>query len=191
MRVQVQPDMALASGGDEAVFDHPGGGVDQAQRMRVAAALVAGNIEDAEQFTVGRNNGRGRAGEKAVALQIVLAAMHDHRCLLGQGRADGIGAAPGLGPMGAWAQRHALGTAGHVTVTQGAQQHALGVGQDQQAGCAGHLLGHVVQHRLGVRHQRILPLHGTRQLSGRCMRRTQAPALRCQAGLGTALSAAR
>ena len=62
------------------------------------------------------------------------------------------------------AQRDTLGTPGHVAVPQGAQQHALGVGQDQQAGRACHLLGHVVEHRLRMGDQFVLALHGARQL---------------------------
>ena len=195
LRVQAQAQAAGMPGVEQPVLDHARRRARQPQRVaqagRVVGALLARDVERAHQPAGGVDDGRGGAGEEAVALQVVLAAVHHHRRLFGQRGADGVGAAPGLGPLGAGAQRHALGAAGHVSIAQGAQQHALRIGQDQQAGRAGHLLGHVVEHRLGMRQQLVLPLHRPRQLCGRRMRRAVPSALRRQPGLRAALPAAR
>ena len=64
LRVQMQADVALAGRCDQAVLDHAGRRADQAQRVRVrvAAAVVTGNIQNAQHLARGRHNGRGGAG---------------------------------------------------------------------------------------------------------------------------------
>src|SRR5258707_12076216 len=55
------------------------------------SAMFAGDVQDAQQLAGARQDGSGRAGEKAVALQEMLAALDFDGVHLGQCRADGIG----------------------------------------------------------------------------------------------------
>lgn len=151
--VQVQPDVAFAGGRQQAVFDHAGGRAHKAQRVGVAVAVVARDVEDAQQLARGRQDGRSRAGEKVVALQKMLAAVHLHRAGLGQRRADGIGAPVGLVPGGTAGQRHALGLVHKVRIAQRVHEHAAPVGQHHHALAVAHLLEQVFHHRPRMRKQ--------------------------------------
>ena len=79
--------------------------------MGVAAALVAGDVEDAGQFAVGGENGGGGAGQDGVALQEMLGAVDLDGAAVGQGGADGVGAPVLLVPGGAPGEGDALGLA--------------------------------------------------------------------------------
>jgi hypothetical protein len=77
--------------------------------------------------------GAAAAGQEAVAREVVFAAVDDHRLRVGQRSADGVGAAHGLAPLRARAQRHAVRAVGKAVVTHRLQHHAARVGQQQQA----------------------------------------------------------
>ncbi|MNV58715.1 hypothetical protein D3C71_1511020 [compost metagenome] len=174
--VQMQADVAFAGGGQQAVFDHARCGADQAQRVGVAVAVVARDVEDAQQLARGRQDGRGRAGEKAVALQVVLAAMHLHRASLGQGRADGVGAPVGLVPGGTAGQRHALGLVHKVGVAQRVHEHAAPVGQHHHTLAVSHLLEQVFHHRTRMREQLgVAGQHLAQRAAARVVNRRWAP----------------
>ena len=132
--------------------------------MWVAASLVAREVEDAHQLTLGRQNWRGRAGEEAVALQIVLAAVDFHLVRLGQRGTDGVGAALVFGPAGAAHERHAFSLVQKLQVTQGVHQHALRIRKDDHALAFPHLLEQVLHDGLGVTEQVVVVL--TQALQG-------------------------
>ena len=96
--VQVQTDMAPTTGDDQAVFNHARRRADQPQRVRMPAALLSGDVEDAQQFATGRHDGRSGAGQETVAFKKVLGAVDFDRAGFGQRGADGVGAAMLLVP---------------------------------------------------------------------------------------------
>ena len=147
VRVQMQAQVALAGIDDQAVLDHPGCGVDQAEGVRMAAAPVARNVENAEQFAGRRDNGRGGAGEEGVALEEMFVAVDFDPGCLGQRSADGVGAALAFVPAGARHQGDALGLAEKVGVAEGVHEHAPVVGEDDHAVAVAHLFEQVFHDR--------------------------------------------
>lgn len=149
---------------EQAVLDHLRRRAHQAEGVRVAAALVAGDVEHAEQAPVRRRHRGGRAGEEAVAFEIVLGAMHDDGTSLGERGADGVGAAVPLVPGGAAHQRDALGAAEEIRVAEGLQQHTAVVGEDHHAAGIARLGVQVFHHRPRVGDEFLLTLGGAREL---------------------------
>ncbi len=156
MKTQAQ-DLAVTRV-EQAVFDHLRRGAHQAKGMRMAAALVAGDVEHAEQSAVRRAHRGGGAGEEAVAVEVVLGAMHDHRTALGERRADGVGAAMAFMPGSTRHQRNAFGTIDEVGIAQRLQQHAAIVGEDHHAAGVARLGVQVFHHRPGMSDQFALTL---------------------------------
>lgn len=157
--------------------------------MAVITAMVPRDVERAQQPSCGVDDRRGSAGQKRIALQEVLAAMHHHRRTLSQRGADRIGAAPLLVPVGAWPQGDALRAIQETRVPQRLQQRALGIGQDHHAiGIVG-LLEQELHHRPGMRDQFALMVQRLGELRGRRMRRAWRPACGRQPELQTALPA--
>ena len=113
-----------------------------------AAAVIARNVEDAHELALCRQNGRSRAGQKAIAVQIVFCAIDFHFVCFGQSRADGVGATLVFGPRGTASQSHPIGLVQKIQIAQCVHQDALCVGQDHHAVALAHLLEQVLHHRL-------------------------------------------
>ena len=145
--------MALAARHQQPVFDHVGGGADQPQRVRIAPAVFAGDVQNAQYLPGGRQDGCGGAGQKAVALQKMFCAVHFHGRHFGQRGADGVGAALLFVPRGAAGQGHPFGLAQKVGVTTGVHQRAAGAGQHHHALAVAYLLKQVLHHGARMRQQ--------------------------------------
>ena len=181
LRVQPHHDAGAMPRAEELVLHHARAAAHQGQRVAVVAAAVAGDVQHAQQLAAGVGDGGGGAGQKAVALQVVLAGMHDQRLAFGQRRAYGVGAAPLLAPERAGAQRDAGGAVGELQIALGVQQQALRIGQQHEVVAALHLLVQKGHHRPGVRHQRVAVLQRPCELGGAGMGRALGPALGLEA----------
>ena len=128
--------------------------LDQGQRVTVVAAVVAGDVEHAQHPAARIDDRRGGAGQEAVALQVVLARVHDARraprrvpCRWHWCRATARSSSRrGAAPRDA-ARSTKPGSPSDV------QQHALRVGQDDHAVGVADLLEQELHHRPRVRDQ--------------------------------------
>ena len=118
--------------------------------MALVCAVVAGNIQHAHQTPLGILNRRGTAGEEGIAFEKVFGAEDIHGVALGQRRADGVGSAFGLVPVGARTQRDLLGLTQEIGIAIALQQHAPRIGKHNHAMGVTDLLEEVLQNRLGV-----------------------------------------
>jgi hypothetical protein len=134
--------------------------------MRVLAALIARDVEHATQAAIRGHHRGGRAGQEAVAIQIMLGAVDHHRGLFGQGGANGVGATVLFQPECARAQGHPLGALQKIRITLGVQQHALRVREDDHAARIAHLIKHKLHHGAGLGHKIVFTGQCPAQLSG-------------------------
>ena len=136
--------------GEPAVFDHARRHLHQRHGVQVVAAVVARDIEHTEDVAARVEDGRGRAREKVVGVQVVLVGMHERGRLGHQRRAHGVGAFGRLRPVRARCQRHLRGAREKVVVTDRMQDGAGGVGQHHHAVGVDDLLMQHLHHRCGV-----------------------------------------
>ncbi|MCY1531942.1 hypothetical protein D9M68_671820 [compost metagenome] len=148
--VEVDADRLREDVGEHVVLDHLRRHAHQRQRVLVKAAVVARDVERADHLAVGVENGRGRAGEELVGIQVVLVAVHRERFLLGERGADGVGAFGLLGPVHAGRERHARGFFQKVGVAQRVQHHAACRGQQHHAVGVDDLVVQRLHHGGGV-----------------------------------------
>lgn len=76
--------------------------------------------------------------------------MDDHGALIGQGRADGIGASVGFVPERTRAQGHAVRAIDEFGVAQAVQQQTTGIRQHDQVATAAHLVEHELHDGAGM-----------------------------------------
>ena len=110
---------------EQPVLDHPRRRAHQTEGMSVIAPVVSGHIERAQHTPIGRVDRRRRTGQKTISLEKVLIRMDHHRPVIGQCRADRIGAPVLFMPGGPRPQRHPFGPADKMRITRGMQQHAV------------------------------------------------------------------
>jgi hypothetical protein len=171
LAVQVQLQPAAVAGLEQLVLDHARRRADQRERVAVVVAVVAGDVEHAEQLAARVGDGCGGTGQERVAFEEVLGTVHDDRRAGRQRRADRVGAAPLLVPDRAGAQGHACRLVGHGAVAQRVQQHALRVGQDDHAVGVADLVEQELHHRPRMRDERMPVLQRPRELRAGGMRR--------------------
>ena len=176
----------VVPGLEQPVLDHAGGSAHQTQGVAVVAPMVARYVQCAQHVAARVANRGCSAGQKSVALQVMLVGMHHHSTPVGQRGADGIGAPILLVPGGAGAQRHALCPAGELRIAQSLQQQATGLGQDDHAVSSPCLLEYKLHHRHCVSHQLAPQLQRPRQLGARGVRRARHAATGLQAGVPAA-----
>ncbi|CFL79778.1 Uncharacterised protein [Bordetella pertussis] len=147
--VEDQVQAALAGLLDDAVGNLARAHAGQAQRIGVHAPGVARDIQHAEDLAARRTDRRRVAAEDLVAPQEVFGAVHAQRGGFDQRRADGVGAAMVFGPADPGPQRHVVGALQEPGIAACLQDHAAGVGQQHQAGGAGHHAGQGFDFGLG------------------------------------------
>ncbi len=128
---EIQP--AQRAFAQDLVRDAPRHAPHQGQHGTVHVVGRAGQVQDAEDFARGGEDGRGVAAEDAVAGQEMLRAVDAHGAAVVQGRADGVGAAQGFGPADAGLQRHAMRLVLEAAAAAFVQDQAAGVGQQHDA----------------------------------------------------------
>ena len=96
---------------EQTVLNHPHRRTHQSQGVPVVAPMVTRDIKHPQQPSIGGMDRSRCTGQKPVALQKMLLRVHHKGTVIGQCRANRIGAAILLAPGGAGAQRHPLGTA--------------------------------------------------------------------------------
>jgi hypothetical protein len=151
--MKVQSDVASAGEADQPVFNHARGHANQAQRMRMAAALVTGDVKNTHQLTLGRHDRCRRAGEKVIALQKMLGTVNFNPAGLNQRGPDGIGAAVLFMPGRAATQRHALGLAKKISMAKCVHQSATLVSEDNHALAVPNLFKQEFHHWSRIRQQ--------------------------------------
>ena len=189
-RVQAHDAVAGVAGVEEPVFDHARGRAHQGKGVRVVATVVAGDVKHAAQLPARAEDWRGRAGQEAVALKVVLGAVDDDGAAFGQAGADGVGAAVAFMPEGAGAQRDALGAAQEVGVAQAVQQQAACIGEHHQAARVAHLVENEVHDGAGLREEVVFGGHGAAQLAFAAKRGLAQASQRADAGVLAALPGA-
>lgn len=151
--VHMQANTAATACHDHAVLDHAGGGTHEPQGVWMPATLVARHIENAQQLTGGRDDGRRSAGQKTIALQKVFTPVDFHCTGLGQCSANRVGTAVVLMPRSSTRQSHALGPAQKFGRPQGVHEHALAVGQHHDALAVANLFKQIIHDGTGMRQQ--------------------------------------
>jgi len=131
--MEMHGDRMTERGGKQLVFDHLRRHAHQRHRVPVIAAMVAGDIEHAEQTTLVVEDRRGRTGEEVVCIEIMLAAVHQCRHLFRERGADCVRALAALGPVGARLDRHLFRLFQKIIVAARMQHHAVGVGEKDDA----------------------------------------------------------
>ena len=117
--VKADEDVARVHRFEQAPFDDGRRHPDQAQGVALIAAVVAGNVEDADQPAVRPENRAGAAGQKAVVLKKMLAAQDGDWGFFGQCGADGVGAALVFVPRGAGRQGNTVVPVNEVGIADG------------------------------------------------------------------------
>ena len=145
--VKADQDVAAMRRFEQALFHDGRRQAGQAQRVALVAAVVAGNVEHADQPAIRPEDRTGAAGQEAVVFEEVLAAEHGDRHFFAQGGADGVGAAQVLVPRGAGRQGNAISPADEIGIADGFQQQAVGVGQDDHAARVANLLENMLHDR--------------------------------------------
>ena len=190
LRMQVQAQLVPTAGGDEAVLDHARGRADQAQRMRMPAAVVSRNVEYAQQRAGRRHDGRGCTGEETVAIEEVLTAVDLDAADFGQRRADGVGSTVPFVPRDATRERNALGLVQKIGVSQPVHQRAAFIREDHDALAVAHLLEQELHHGPGMREQVLVDRQRVAQFRAAERAGIVEPAHRQQAGGHAALPGA-
>ncbi|OPZ04377.1 MAG: hypothetical protein BWZ09_01833 [Alphaproteobacteria bacterium ADurb.BinA305] len=162
--VEGDQDVVGELGLEEALLDQLHGQAYQSERVALVHALLAGHVEHAGERAARIADRRGRAGQEAVAVEVVLAAEHHGGGFGHDRRADGVGAARRLAPARARLQRHPARPIDELRVAQAVQDHALRVGQDHQAARGTDLLEHVFHDPTGVIEQAAVAFARLRQL---------------------------
>lgn len=171
----------------QPVFDHEGCGSHQGEGLRVAAAVVAGDVEHNVQPARRTEHGGCGAGQKAVALQIIFGAMEGGGAGFGQGRTDGVGASVGFMSERAGAQRDALGAAEEIGIAQAVQQQPARRRQRHQPVGVAHLPEDEVHHRASLGQEVVLDRQRLAQLAISAQRWLQQGTHRAEPGMATAL----
>jgi len=155
LRLFVEADQDVLGMGrlEQPLFDHRRRQAGEAQGVALLGAVIAGNVEHAEQAAIGAEDRAGAAGQEGVVLHEMLGAEHRDRLFLGQRGADGVGAAQVFVPRGAGGEHHPVGAADEIGIADGFQQQAAGVGQDHHAAGFANLLVDVFHHRPAQRQQ--------------------------------------
>ena len=150
----MQGDAILISRGEQLVLDHLRRHAHQRHGVAVEAVAVARDVEHADHRAARIEDGRSRAGEDVVGLQIMLVGVHQRRRAFRDRGADGVRAAPLFGPRHAGRQRDAVGALDEIVVAQRMHDHALRIGQDHHVGGVDDLLVQRLHHRqrVGVEH---------------------------------------
>ena len=91
--VEADEDVAGVHRLEQALLEQCRGHPDQPQRVPLEAAVVAGNVEHADEAAVRAENRAGAAGQETIAAQEVLRAEDGDGVLFGQRRTDGVGPA--------------------------------------------------------------------------------------------------
>ncbi|CCG41237.1 hypothetical protein PHAMO_270078 [Magnetospirillum molischianum DSM 120] len=151
--MQVQAQRAVVTGLEQLILNHMPGSADQSDGMRVVAAMVSGNVEDAEHISSRPDHRHGGTGKKAILLEEMLAAMNHHRSGFGQGSPDRVGAAMVLVPRRPRPQRHPVGAFQEIGIAQSFDHHPVIVGQDHHTACALSLSVQIIHHRTSTQHQ--------------------------------------
>ena len=156
--VEVQPHDVAVVVGQPVVLDHARAHLHQAHRVLVVAALVAGDIEHAQDVAARIENGRGRAGQEVVGVHVVLVGMHERGRLLDQRGTDRIGALGLLRPVHAGLQRDLGGAVQEVLIADRVQDRAGGIAQQHHRLAVDDLLVEHLHHRRGMRVQTLVAL---------------------------------
>ena len=98
--------------------------------MLVKAALVAGDIQHADDIAPVIGDRCRGARQEVIGGQVMLVRMDQRRYFFRDGRADGIRAAALFRPCHARLQRHAVGFLQEIIVAQRMHDHAVGIRQD-------------------------------------------------------------
>ena len=138
---------------EQAAFDQAHPHAREPERMGLVAAVVARDVERAEQLAAPVEDRRRAAGEHAVAVEVVLGAEHLDRRTLDQGGADRVGAALAFAPVRARLQRDAVGAVDEGGVADAVQDHPAGVGEQHHAARGTDLFVQVLHDATGVREQ--------------------------------------
>ena len=165
--MKVQPQRLRKAGGEHLVFNHLRRHAYQRQRVLVVAAVVARDIQRANDLTVRIDDGRARTGQRLVGLHIVLATVDGDGLALGQGGANRVGALGLLRPVAARHQCHARGRFQKIVVAHGVQHQAPCRGQQHHAVGVGDLCVQRLHHRHGVLVEKAVFLQRLRQAGGR------------------------
>ena len=128
--------------------------------MTLEGPEVTGNVQHPHQPPLRILNGRSAAGEKGISLKEMLRAKHINGAALGKCSTNCIGSPLELVPTGAGVQRDLIGTAQEVGVTIALQHHSAGVGENHHAVGVADLLEEMLEHRLGMGHERAVALAG-------------------------------
>ena len=116
----------------EQVLDLPAGGCCIGQRLRVERPGRPGDVEDAEQLTVGRVMDRGGgAGPTLHVTAEVLECVNLHGLPRCDGGSDGVGANIGLVPTTAALEVHAATVIAGTCVSGGLKNETRGVCEDK------------------------------------------------------------
>ena len=127
-------------------------------------------LDDAEQLAAGAGERGGGAGEKIIALEVMLGAIHHDRLPLDERRADGIGAALILGPASPGGERDLGRAATEIRIPRRFEQVAIGIGEQQDAAGILDLAVEIRNHRPGLADQHGIALSGDAPFSLAIMR---------------------
>ena len=148
-----------------AVLDHARRHLHQRQGVMVVAAGVTGHIQHAQHVAARIQDGCSRAGQEVVGVQKVLVGMDQRGRLRHECRPHGIRALGRLRPVGTWTQGHLGGAAQKVIVTNGVDDDARGIGQEDHAFRLDDLLVQHGHHGRCVLMQPAVALQGEVQVS--------------------------
>jgi hypothetical protein len=165
LAVEVQAQAVAAGVAEPVVLDHAGRHAHQAHRVAVVGAVVARDVEHAEDVAARVEDGRGRAGEEAVGVHEVLVGMHERGPLLEEGGAHRVGALALLGPVDAGREGDLGGALEEAVVAHRMQHGALGVAQHDHALGAGDVAEQHLHHRRGVVAQALGALAGDAEVA--------------------------
>jgi hypothetical protein len=169
-----QQRMARVFALEQAALDQAHAHAGEAEGVWLMAAMVARDIERAEQFATPVEDRRRAAGEHAVAVQIVLGPEDLDRRALDQRGADRVGAALAFAPVGARLQRDPVGAIDEGGVADAVQDQSARIGEQHHAARRADLLVEVLHDAGGVREQHRAALARHHEVAAGGARRTHA-----------------
>src|SRR5574343_668386 len=151
--LEADKNLAGMSRFEKALFDNERGKANQTQCVPLLAAVIAGDVENADQSSVRPDDRAGATGQETVVFEEMFATENGNRRFFRERGTDGVGAAQGFVPRCARRQRNAVGATDEIRVANCFEQQAVGVGQNDHAPRFADLVVDVLQNRTTLREQ--------------------------------------
>ena len=193
IRAQVQTDQDLARelGFEQIALQQLNAHPHQTHGVFLVGAIVAGDVEHADDLALRIEHRRRATGEEAVLVEEVFAPEDFGWRTLDQRGTDGVGPALALAPRGARRQRDLLGPGQELGIAHAMQHHARSVGQHHHVAGVAHLFVQGLDDSQPVREQAVIALTQLLQRRPADQRLRRVGILRLQPGLTTTLPGAQ